>query len=88
VDLIITDIVMPQKDCLETIMEFHHQSPGLVVITISGGGKVEANEYLPLAEILGAQKTSRNLLNRKFVTRRKEFLRQPWIIRLPGKVSD
>ena len=57
VDLIITDIVMPEKEGLETIMEFRHHFPSVKVIAISGGGKIEANEYLKLAKALGAQKT-------------------------------
>jgi DNA-binding response OmpR family regulator len=57
VNLIITDIVMPEKEGLETIMDFQRQSPGMKIIAISGGGKIEANEYLNLAKMLGAQKT-------------------------------
>lgn len=55
-DLVITDLIMPGKEGLETIMEFRRQSPGLKIIAISGGGKVDANEYLGMARMLGAQK--------------------------------
>jgi len=56
-ELIITDIVMPEKEGLETIMEFRKRFPLVKVIAISGGGKVEANEYLEIAKALGAHKT-------------------------------
>jgi DNA-binding response OmpR family regulator len=56
-DLIITDIVMPEKEGLEIIMEFRRHFPAVKVIAISGGGKIEANEYLKTAKALGAQKT-------------------------------
>ena len=57
VDLIITDIVMPEKDGLEIIMEFRRRFPAVKVIAISGGGKIGANEYLNIAKVLGVTKT-------------------------------
>ena len=57
VDLIITDIVMPEKDGLEIIMEFRRRFPEVKVIAISGGGKIGANEYLNIAKVLGVTKT-------------------------------
>ncbi len=57
VDLMITDIVMPEREGLETIMEIRHHSPSVKIIAISGGGRVGANEYLNVARVLGAQKT-------------------------------
>jgi DNA-binding response OmpR family regulator len=57
VDLIITDIVMPEKEGLETIVEFRRQFPSVKIIAISGGGQIGANKYLDIAKALGAQKT-------------------------------
>ena len=57
VDLIITDIIMPEMEGLETIMEFRRCFPSVRVIAISGGGRIGPFEYLKLAEMLGAQKT-------------------------------
>jgi DNA-binding response OmpR family regulator len=57
VDLIITDIIMPEKEGLETIMEFRRHFPAVKIIAISGGGKIGVKEYLDIAEGLGAQKT-------------------------------
>jgi len=78
VDLIITDIVMPEKEGLETIVEFHRQSPRVKIIAISGGGKIDANQYLTLAEMLGAQKTfSKPFELKKLLEEVRELLREP-----------
>jgi CheY-like chemotaxis protein len=56
VDLIITDIIMPDKEGLETIREIKKSSPDAKIIAISGGAKVGPGTYLKLAERLGAQR--------------------------------
>lgn len=56
VDLIITDIIMPDKEGLETIREIKASSPDAKIIAISGGAKVGPGTYLKLAERLGAQR--------------------------------
>lgn len=56
-DLIITDIVMPEKEGIETIKELHEENPNLKIIAISGGGAVDPRVYLHLAENLGAMRT-------------------------------
>jgi DNA-binding response OmpR family regulator len=38
-DLIVTDIVMPEKEGLETILGFRRHFPAARIIAISGGGK-------------------------------------------------
>jgi CheY-like chemotaxis protein len=53
-DLVITDIIMPNKEGIETIMEIRRRYPSLKVIAMSGGGRVGAMSYLELAEKLGA----------------------------------
>jgi len=50
-DLIITDIVMPEKEGLETIMELRRDFPDIKVIAISGGGRVDPVSYLTLAVV-------------------------------------
>jgi DNA-binding response OmpR family regulator len=56
-DLIITDIVMPEKEGLETIMEFRRTFPTVKIIAISGGGRIGPTEYLHSAKLLGAHRT-------------------------------
>jgi DNA-binding response OmpR family regulator len=56
-DLIITDILMPEKEGLETIAELRREFPKLPVIAVSGGGIVDPESYLTLAQKLGADRT-------------------------------
>ena len=41
VDLVVTDIVMPEKEGLQTILELKKESPTSKIIAISGGGRYE-----------------------------------------------
>jgi CheY-like chemotaxis protein len=53
-DLIITDIVMPEKEGLEVLMALWHHHPPVKIIAMSGGGRVIAATYLQSATLLGA----------------------------------
>ena len=55
-DLVITDIIMPEKEGLETISELRHSYPRLKIIAISGGGRHRPDGYLELARQLGADR--------------------------------
>ena len=57
VDLVITDLVMPEKEGIETMLELHKLQPTLKIIVMSGGGRVDPTDYLPMAKQLGASKT-------------------------------
>ncbi|MCK5691702.1 MAG: response regulator [Bacteroidales bacterium] len=57
VDLVITDIIMPEKEGLETIREMKRLRPDLKIIAMSGGGKVSSDNYLNTAKIFGASRT-------------------------------
>ncbi|HPF08541.1 MAG: response regulator [Candidatus Cloacimonetes bacterium] len=54
-DLVLTDIIMPDKEGLETIQELLQICPDLKIIAMSGGGKFGPDSYLPLAQKLGAK---------------------------------
>jgi DNA-binding NtrC family response regulator len=56
-DLVLTDIIMPDKEGLETIQELLNLAPNMKIIAMSGGGRFGPNSYLPLAEKLGAKRT-------------------------------
>jgi CheY-like chemotaxis protein len=54
IDIVLTDILMPQRDGVEVLRETKRRWPGLPVIAISGGGWIGATELLGMAERLGA----------------------------------
>ncbi len=57
VDLVITDIFMPEKDGIETLRHLKEKNPDLKVVVVSGGGKGLAKGYLPAAAAFGADAT-------------------------------
>jgi DNA-binding response OmpR family regulator len=58
-DLVILDILMPRKDGLETIVELHTHSPGVLINAMSGGGSNDRLDILGDAKMLGAVMTIR-----------------------------
>ena len=58
-DLVVTDIIMPGMEGLETVLALRKFSPHLKIIAMSAGGKGDANNYLELAEHFGATRTLR-----------------------------
>lgn len=54
IDLIVTDLSMPERDGLETLTELRYSHPHLPVIAISGDVPLNRDLYLKLAEKLGA----------------------------------
>jgi DNA-binding response OmpR family regulator len=54
VDLVVTDIIMPDEDGLKVIMKLKEIKPNIRIIAISGGGKAGPGNYLNLARALGA----------------------------------
>jgi DNA-binding response OmpR family regulator len=53
-DLVITDLIMPEVDGLEIIQELRRRNPTVRILAISGGGRVDAEEYLSVARKFGA----------------------------------
>lgn len=63
VDLIITDIVMPEKNGIDLIMDVKKEYPDIPVIAISGGGGITGRyDYLEIAKLVGAE----NILKKPF----------------------
>ena len=57
VDLVITDILMPQQDGIETILELRRNHPQVKIVAISAGSRLEKGDYLNMAGKLGANRT-------------------------------
>jgi DNA-binding response OmpR family regulator len=55
IDLVLTDLVMPGKEGVETIIELHRERPELPIIAMSGGMPRSAM-YLDIAAKLGARR--------------------------------
>jgi two-component system, chemotaxis family, chemotaxis protein CheY len=55
--LIITDILMPEKEGVETIQDLRQLVPDLPIIAISGGGRVGNMSFLKVAQHFGADRT-------------------------------
>jgi len=53
-DLMITDILMPEKEGIETIMEVRQKYADIKIIAISGGVRTENMDFLKIAKRLGA----------------------------------
>ena len=57
VDLIISDLIMPNKDGIGMIIELKKEFPDVKIIAMSGGGLNKPEGYLEGAKKLGAQRT-------------------------------
>lgn len=57
IGIIITDLLMPDKEGIETIMEIRKVNPSIKILAISGGGKAGPENYLLLADAVGANAT-------------------------------
>lgn len=55
-DIVITDIIMPEKEGVQTIIELRQEFPSLPIIAISGGGRTRNLDFLKIAEQYGARK--------------------------------
>jgi CheY-like chemotaxis protein len=53
-NLVLTDILMPNREGLETIMAMREVRPDVKIIAMSGGGRIGPYEFLNLAHHLGA----------------------------------
>jgi YesN/AraC family two-component response regulator len=56
-DLVITDIIMPQKDGIQMMIEIQREYPDLNIFVISGAGDKEPGEYLAQVQNIGVLRT-------------------------------
>lgn len=68
-DLIITDLIMPNKDGIGVILELKKEFPGVKIIAMSGGGLNRPEGYLRGAKKLGAAYTLSKPISRQELLR-------------------
>ena len=56
-DLVITDLIMPGKEGIETIRDLRRKFPDVKIIAVSGGGRIGPDSYLKMAKGVGALRT-------------------------------
>jgi CheY-like chemotaxis protein len=55
VEVLITDLIMPEKDGVQLISELRKSQPQVRVVAMTGGGHISSDQYLKLARAFGAQ---------------------------------
>ena len=53
-DVVVTDMLMPERDGFELIAEIKENHPTVKIVAISGGGLIGQDESLPTARGFGA----------------------------------
>ena len=56
-DVVVTDVIMPHKEGIETIQELRLADPNLPIVAMSGGGRMNADDILRFAAAFGVQQT-------------------------------
>lgn len=51
---VVTDIIMPNREGVETLMAIKARDPGVKILAISGGGRLGSTDLLAMARSLGA----------------------------------
>ena len=57
VDLVVLDMLMPDKDGLETIIDLRRTQAGVRILAISSGGRMDPGQLLRMALVFGADET-------------------------------
>lgn len=53
-DLVLTDLIMEEMEGIELIRNLKKINTNVKVIAMSGGGRIDANNYLTIVKVLGA----------------------------------
>ena len=65
IDVVITDIVMPEKEGIETIADLRRLEPDLPIVAMSGGGRIGAHDYLNWVKCCGVEHTFTKPIDRE-----------------------
>ncbi len=74
VDLIITDLLMPKKEGIETIIEIRRDFPKIKIIAMSGGSRLVPEHFLNVASKIGANRVFTKPFDRKDLLQAVEVL--------------
>lgn len=77
-DIVITDLIMPEQDGMETILTIRQEFPDVRLVAISGGGRRNNVDFLTLAEDLGADAALPKPLDMDELERVVERLARAW----------
>lgn len=66
-DLVITDLIMPGKEGIETIRELRSLFPDVKIVAVSGGGRIGPDCYLKMAKGFGALRTLNKPIRREIL---------------------
>jgi DNA-binding response OmpR family regulator len=53
-DLVITDLIMPEQEGMQTIKQLRQADPAVKILAISGGGRIVNVDFLQVARRIGA----------------------------------
>lgn len=67
-DLVVLDMLMPNKDGLETIAELRRRRPPMRILAISSGGRMDPGQLLRMALVFGADETMAKPLRAEALT--------------------
>lgn len=56
---LVTDLIMPEREGIEMIIEVRRTWPDTYIIAMSGGGRVGPDDFLKLAKMAGADRVLR-----------------------------
>ncbi len=57
IDVVVTDMIMPDMEGVETIRLLRREYPAVKIVAISGGGINSAESYLEIAQKMGVHRT-------------------------------
>jgi DNA-binding response OmpR family regulator len=86
-DLVITDVIMPGRDGVETVYDIRMEFPNTRIIVISGGGNVAPMEYEPTAIMTTAYLASASAAGAD-VTLTKPFERDELLAAIKGLLEE
>lgn len=67
-DLVVLDMLMPNKDGLETIADLRGRRPRMRILAISSGGRMDPGQLLRMALVFGADETMAKPLRSEVLT--------------------